>query len=186
MTRSAVIVLAVMLSLLCMNSESVHAKAGKAQQQPVQRPSKANFVGEVMSVDLQSHIMKVRSGGTVVNFDISHPVLKGFDSLFSIKKGQAVGIRYLPDAIHIERVSALPAPAATATKAQPDKKPKFARRQKSDGLSFSDVDNNKDGSISPIELCVIIPGLTMEQFKKYDTNRDGRLSKAEFEQIKLR
>jgi hypothetical protein len=184
MTRSVLIVLAAMLSLLCMNSESAHAKAAKAQQQPAQRSSKPNFVGEVMSVDLQSHIMKVRSGGTVVNFDISHAVLKGFDSLFSIKKGQAVGIRYLPDAIHIEKMSGLPAPAATATKAQPDKKPKFARRQKSDGLNFSDVDNNKDGSISPIELCVIIPGLTMEQYKQYDTNRDGRLSKGEFDQIR--
>ena len=186
MTRSALIVLAAMLSLLFMNGEGVHAKTGKAQQQPANRSVKPNFVGEVMSVDLQSHIMKVRSGGTVINFDISHAVLKGFDSLFSIKKGQAVGIRYLPDAIHIERVSALPAPASTATKAQPDKKPKFARRQTSDGVSFYGVDNNKDGYISPIELCVVIPGLTMEQFRQYDTNRDGRLSKAEFDQVKLK
>jgi Ca2+-binding EF-hand superfamily protein len=48
------------------------------------------------------------------------------------------------------------------------------------------VDNNKDGYISPIELCVLFPNLTMEQFRQYDTNRDGLLSKAEFDQIKLK
>jgi Ca2+-binding EF-hand superfamily protein len=56
---------------------------------------------------------------------------------------------------------------------------------KTDGKSFADVDNNKDGKISAIELSVVIPGLTMEQFRQYDKNHDGYLNKAEFEQIAL-
>ncbi len=186
MTRRVLIVLATMLSLLLMGTEALHAKTGKAEQQPASRSVKPNFVGEVVRVDLESHIMTVRSGRTMINFDISHAVLKGFDSLFAVKKGQAVGIRYLPDAIHIEKMTAQPPLASPAPKAQADKKPKFARRQKGNGLSFSEVDNNKDGSISPVELCVVIPNLTMEQFRQYDTNHDGRLSKSEFEQVKVR
>ena len=57
---------------------------------------------------------------------------------------------------------------------------------KTDGKSFAEVDNNKDCKISPIELCVLVPDLTMEQFRQYDKNHDGHLDKAEFGQIKLK
>ena len=56
---------------------------------------------------------------------------------------------------------------------------------KTDGKSFADVDNNKDGKISAMELSVVIPNLTVEQFRQYDKNHDGYLNKAEFEQIAL-
>jgi len=58
------------------------------------------------------------------------------------------------------------------------------RRAKTDGQNFEDVDNNKDGWISPVELCVLIPDMTMEQFRKYDKNGDGRLDRVEYGQIK--
>lgn len=186
MAKSVVIVIAIMLSVTFMKVGAVHAGTKQAAQKPASSSSKPNFVGEVVNVDLQSRTMTLRNGRNLINFDISNAVLKGFGSLTDIKRGQTVGVRYLPDAIHVERGAALTASAPPTKNAQSAKKPQFSRRVKTDGLSFSDVDNNKDGHISPIELCVPFPNLTMEQFRQYDTNHDGRLDKAEFGQIKLK
>jgi hypothetical protein len=195
MTKRVLLIITAMLSLAFMQTVAVHATTKQTAQKPASSPSKPNFVGAVVNVDLQSRIMTLRNGRNLINFDISNAVLKGFGSLTDIKKGQTVGVRYLPDAIHVEKTtaSAAPAPAVetaekppTAKKPQTTKKPQFARRVKTDGLGFSEVDNNKDGYISPVELCVVIPSLTMEQFRQYDTNHDGRLDKAEFGQVKLK
>jgi hypothetical protein len=183
MARSIVIVIAIMLSVTFMHVGAVHARSKQAAQKPASSSSKPNFVGEVVNVDLRSRTMTLRNGRSLINFDISNAVLKGFGSLTDIKRGQTVGVRYLPDAIHVEKTTASAAPASAVEKT---KKPQFSRRVKTDGLSFSDVDNNKDGYISPIELCVPFPNLTMEQFRQYDTNHDGRLDKAEFGQVKLK
>ena len=186
MVKSVVIVIAIMLSLTFMQVGAVHAGTKQAAQKPASSSIKPNFVGEVMNVDLQSRTMTLRNGRNLINFDISNAVLKGFGSLTDIKRGQTVGVRYLPDAIHVERTGAVTASAPPTKKVQTAKKQQFSRRVKTDGLSFFDVDNNKDGHISPIELCVPFPNLTMEQFRQYDTNHDGRLDKAEFGQIKLK
>ena len=189
MAKSAVVVIAIMLSVTFMQVKAVHARTKQAAQKPASSSSKPNFVGEVVNVDIQSRTMTLRNGRNLINFDISNAVLKGFGSLTDIKRGQTVGVRYLPDAIHVEKTTASAASASaveTTKKQQTTKKPQFSRRVKTDGLSFSDVDNNKDGYISPIELCVPFPNLTMEQFRQYDTNHDGRLDKAEFGQIKLK
>ena len=45
---------------------------------------------------------------------------------------------------------------------------------------FKDIDNNKDGKITPIELCVMVPDLTLQKFKEYDKNNDGCLNEREF------
>jgi Ca2+-binding EF-hand superfamily protein len=50
--------------------------------------------------------------------------------------------------------------------------------------SFRDIDNNKDGKITPIELCVIVPDLTLQKFKEYDKNKDGCLNESEFNAVK--
>jgi len=186
MANKVVIVIAIMLSVTFTQVGAVHARTKQAAQKPASSLSKPNFVGEVVNVDLGSRTMTLRNGRNLINFDISNAVLKGFGSLTDIKRGQTVGIRYLPDAIHIERGGTLAPSAPPAKSAQSAKKPQFARRVKTDGFSFFEVDNNKDGYISPIELCVPFPNLTMEQFKQYDTNHDGRLDKAEFGQIKLK
>ncbi len=53
-------------------------------------------------------------------------------------------------------------------------------RDKPRSLEFRDVDNNKDGKISPIELSVVFPDLTMQKFKEYDKNGNGFLDESEF------
>ncbi|HOE16583.1 MAG TPA: EF-hand domain-containing protein [Syntrophorhabdaceae bacterium] len=49
---------------------------------------------------------------------------------------------------------------------------------------FRDVDNNKDGKVSAVELSVIFPDLTLQQFREYDKNRDGVLDEQEFRAAK--
>lgn len=49
---------------------------------------------------------------------------------------------------------------------------------------FWDVDNNKDGKISPIELSVLFPDLTLQQFREHDKNGDGFLNEQEFRAAK--
>jgi hypothetical protein len=49
---------------------------------------------------------------------------------------------------------------------------------------FWDVDNNKDGKISPVELTVLFPDLTLQQFREHDKNGDGFLNEQEFRTAK--
>jgi hypothetical protein len=57
-------------------------------------------------------------------------------------------------------------------------------RDKPRSSEFRDVDNNKDGKISPVELTVIFPDLTLQQFREYDKNGDGFLDEPEFRAAK--
>lgn len=176
---------------------AAQGKTGTSAQRSQSARGRVDFVGEVLKVDTHSQSMTLRSGGNTVSFDISNAVLQGYGSIAGIKMGDRIGAGYTRDGIHITKLSGM------TEKTVPDKnlpekgvpvlpraqKPKksslFARRTKTDGKSFADVDNNKDGKISAIELSVVIPGLTMEQFRQYDKNHDGHLDRAEFEQIKL-
>jgi hypothetical protein len=49
---------------------------------------------------------------------------------------------------------------------------------------FSDVDNNKDGKVSAVELTVLFPDLTLQQFREYDRNGNGSLDESEFRTAK--
>ena len=102
-------------------------------------------------------------------------------------------VGYTTDGIHITKSSKIAVQAGqerafgeeTPSVHKPKKPPLIARISRTNGKSFAGVDNNKDGRISPIELSVLIPNLTMEQFRQYDKNHDGHLDKAEFDRIKL-
>jgi hypothetical protein len=191
MAKHRILSLAIVLSVACSIALVVRGETKAAARESQTARGGAGFVGEVVSVDLVARSMTLRSGGSKVNFDISNPVLQGYGNLAGIKKKDRVRARYTADGIHIAKSSAIAGKSDSDTVAAPapvqtPKKPlRIARRVKTDGKSFTDVDNNKDGKITPIELSVIIPNLTLEQFRQYDKNHDGYLDKVEFEQIKL-
>lgn len=57
-------------------------------------------------------------------------------------------------------------------------------RDKPRSSEFRDVDNNKDGKVSAVELTVLFPDLTLQQFREYDKNGDGVLDEPEFRAAK--
>jgi hypothetical protein len=187
----------IVFGLVCLVAPVVQGKTGTSTQRYQSVRARVDYVGEVLKVDADSRSMTLRSGGSTVNFDISNAVLQGYGTITGIKKGDRVGAGYTKDGIHITKLPRVAEKTGPETgppeknvpgspHVQKPKKPSpFARRAKTDGKSFADVDNNKDGKISPVELSVVIPDLTVEQFRQYDKNRDGYLNKAEFEQITL-
>ena len=193
MAKNRLLVVAISMCAVCLVASAVQAKKGTSAQQSRGSRGRVDFVGDVVKMDPESRTMTLRSGGHAVSFDVSNAVLKGYGSIAAIKKGDRVGAGYTTHGIHITKLSKIAAQAGTgkafgegAPSLNRPKKPSlFARRTKTDGKSFADVDNNKDGRISPIELSVLIPNLTMEQFRQYDKNHDGHLDKAEFDRIKL-
>ncbi|HUJ90115.1 MAG TPA: EF-hand domain-containing protein [Syntrophorhabdales bacterium] len=196
MAKYQTLVVAIVLGATLI-APAARGKTGTSAQRSQSARGPVDFVGEVLKVDTYSQSMTLRSGGNMVSFDISNAVLQGYGNIAGIKKGDRIGAGYTKDGIHITKLSRmaektvpeknLPEKGVPALpRAQKPKKPSlFARRIKTDGKSFADVDNNKDGKISAIELSVVIPGLTMEQFRQYDKNHDGYLDRAEFGQIKL-
>lgn len=142
-------------------------------------------VGQVTSVDLVLNLMTLRVGASSITVDISSPILKGYNSVTDIKKGQIVAVRYTATAIYIERAkgTGTGVEKSVPVSPRPTKRASLPRRARTDGRSFDDVDNNKDGLISPVELSVVIPDMTMEQFRTYDKNGDGRIDRFEYGQI---
>jgi hypothetical protein len=202
MTKHRILIPAIVLSVICIIAPEVQGKTGVSSQRSSRPPGHLDFVGEVLGVDTAAQNMTLRSGRNTVTFDISNPVLQGYGSVAAIKKGDRVGVGYTAVGINIAKSpritegsaqgkagldkSGPEKSVATPSRVQTPKKTlRIARRTKTDGKSFSGVDNNKDGKISPIELCVVIPNLTTEQFRQYDKNHDGYLDRAEFGQIKL-
>lgn len=184
--RVSIPVVAVLVAcLVCSMSHSVHAKGKDSSNRPQESPRKPATVGQVISVDPFSNLMTLKSGSNTITVDISSPILKGYASVTEIKKGQMVAVRYTAQAIHIEKATATSTSVEKQAPSTPktSKTAKLPRREKTNGQGFEDVDNNKDGWISLIELSVLIPDLTREQFRKYDTNGDGRLDRIEYGQI---
>jgi hypothetical protein len=172
--------------LICGVSLPAHAKSKGPSTRPPEPGRKPATVGQVISVDPFSNLMTLRTGNSTITVDISSPILKGYASVTEIRRGQVVAVRYTANAIHIEKTTGTTASIEKSAPVSPrtTKKEKLPRRAKTDGQNFEDVDNNKDGWISPVELCVLIPDMTMEQFRKYDKNGDGRLDRVEYGQIK--
>ncbi len=196
--RASVVVI---LFVTILAASTVRGMAATSPQRPQGAKGRIDLTGAVLKVDTESRSMTLRSGSNTVSFDISNAVLRGYNSIWNIKKGDRVAAGYTADGIHITKLSKVPekdlqqkpsvakSPAESTNVTPPARKPKkpspFARRMKTDGKSFADVDNNKDGKISPVELSVVVPTLTMEQFHQYDKNHDGHLDRAEFGQVKL-
>ena len=185
MRVSIPVVAIVIACLICGISLPAHAKSKDSSARPPEPARKPATVGQVTSVNPFSNLMTLRSGNSSITVDISSPILKGFSSVTDIKKGQMVAVRYTANAIHIEKATGMSASIEKSTPVSPKttKKAALPRRARTDGQSFEDVDNNKDGWISPVELCVIIPDMTMEQFRTHDKNKDGRLDRVEYGQI---
>ena len=190
MVKDRALVVAIMLGATFFAVTAVQGKTGTPVRQSHASRGRVDVTGQVLKVDINARSMTLRSGGSMVNLDISNPVLQGYGSVTAIKKGDRVGAGYTANGIRITklpRTGGLPEESLpTPSSVQKPKKPSpFARRMNTGGKSFADVDNNKDGKITPIELSVVIPDLTMEQFRQYDKNHDGHLNRAEFEQITL-
>lgn len=167
----AFIIFTAVLTFLLVLTQKVHS--GKA------------ITGHVIKVDGERKVITVKIAARPVNLDISNLSLKGYKNIEEIKKNDWITILYTPYGTTIIR----PLKKQLEQK-QTDLEPKktvetkktHSRlvRVKSRGNSFSDVDNNGDKKISPVELSVVFPELTMEKFKTYDKNKDGFLDEGEF------
>jgi hypothetical protein len=158
------------------------------------------YDGKVVRIDFASRVLSVRGGGGVVSFDVSNPTLSGFKSIADIRSGDMVGLSYTESGIRIVRLSGKGAAIAqekssskrepsdgSVSGAQPAQggkqsriSKKLPRRQTKTGSDFDDVDANKDGKVSPVELSVIIPDITMDRFRQYNKSGRGYLDRTEF------
>ena len=158
-------------------------KVEKAGKQKARGGS--GFVGVVVAVDQTTKIISVKGRGRIVTFDASSPTFRGFRRLEDVKVGTYAAVSYTRDGTRISKASKREAAAGperseerpTAAKKEPRKR--IARVQ-AKGISFFDVDENKDGKITPVELSVVVSDLTMEQFKAHDKNGDGCLNQSEY------
>ncbi len=171
-------------------SEGMHAD--KSQKLKFRVKSKGDFVGKVDTININDKIISVRNKGLLVTFDVTNPRLIGYKSIDQIKSGDPVSISYTGDGIIISRFTGKIPVMPTGPAFSQQKRTAYASkkggpvrvRERSSSTAFNDVDHSSDGRISPAELSAVMPGLTMEQFKRYDKNGDGCLSKSEYDAIR--
>jgi hypothetical protein len=150
----------------------------------------SGLTGAVASIDVFGGSMAVKWNKAVVVFDLKNPELKGYRNVSDIRKGDVVTVTYVKNGIRVVkggqagedkkgelRKSGEEKKVETRKRGN-DTRPRVALRSR--GTSFEDVDENKDGVVSAAELSQIVPGLTRQQFRQYDTNGDGRLDRKEF------
>jgi hypothetical protein len=148
------------------------------------------FTGTVIDVNAAVQTISVKDKGRTVTFDVSNPVLKGYRSIAGIRVGDRIALAYTRDGISITKLSGKGSRAEVErprAKPEPKKSKKEGRIRvaaRTQGTDFDDVDENKDGKVSPVELSVILPSLTLEDFRKHDKNGDGYLNRSEFKPIK--
>jgi len=170
------------------------ATTGLTQEKPAEQSpkiklrvrTKGDFVGKVVRFDTTNKIISVKNRGVLVTFDVANPRLIGYKTLDQIKPGDSVSVSYTGDGAIISRftgkIPVMPAgPSQQKRTASVSKKGGPVRvKERTNSTAFNDVDHNADGKISPAELSAVVPGLTMEQFKKYDRNGDGCLDRGEY------
>ncbi len=157
---------------------------------------RAPVTGRVVYVNAVAETLTVRTGTNAITFDASNPTLAGFRSLAEIRTGDWVAVSYTGWGIMIRKGKGQ-AEARTRTSGSPfilDETPVKKQKQKQahastalpraqrqqKGESFDDVDVNKDGKITPVELSTLIKNITMEMFRQYDRNGDGFIDRPEF------
>ncbi len=175
------------------------ARSGPKTTRPAHPPQReggrAPVVGRVVYVNAVAETITVRTGANTVTFDASNPTLSGFRSLAEIRTGDWVAVSYTGWGITIRkgkgeaevpaRTSGSPfildeGPAKKQKQKQAHASTALPRRHQQKGESFDDVDVNKDGKITPVELSTLIRNITMEMFRQYDRNGDGVIDRTEF------
>ncbi len=144
------------------------------------------FTGVVVGVNIPSRTISVRDRGYTVTFDATNPVFSGYRGLMDVRVRHRVAVSYVGDGVRIARLTGKhepqeKEPSAALQKKQgkgPAKLQKRERRGVTGG--FEDVDANKDGRVTAVELSVIVTDITMDRFRQYDKDGDGCLSKTEF------
>lgn len=171
-------------------------KASKPSKVIIKARSKGDFFGTVAHINLADKTISVRNKGIVVTFDVRNPIIKDYKNLEQIRIGDKIAISYRGDNTRISKATGIHGMAQediTKTPQEPgkmkhgstktDKKRPVRVKERTNSCHFSDVDNNSDGKITPIELSAVIPDLTVEDFKKYDRNGDGYLNESEYNAI---
>lgn len=164
----------------------------------VKTKQKVDFSGTVNSVDPSSASLSIRNQGKTISFDMSRVILMGYESIGEIKKGDKISVGYTAYGLQIRKgifatTHQDTAPRRQATSQKVTIRVDTAKQKKGAPIrmvdnrypkSFNTIDNNKDGKVTPIELCVLVPDLTLQRFKEYDKNGDGCLNESEFNTAK--
>jgi hypothetical protein len=160
-------------------------KASDGRKSSTSRGSKKAIEGRVIRLDQMAGILTTRVSGQIVTFDVSNPMFLGYRTLGDIRPGDSVAVAYTATGVSVARLSGKRAHSLVeevAPKAEPPKTAKklLKRNAGTNGDTFDDADVNKDGMVTPVELSVVIPDITMERFRHHDKNGSGRLDKSEF------
>jgi len=172
----------------------------------VRTKQKVDFSGAVTNLDPSTATLSIRSQGKTISFDMSRVILAGYGSTGEIKKGDDVSVGYTQFGLQVrkgafavthreavphrevvpqkETVAKKLVAKAETTKPQSQRSAPIRMIDNKHPTSYKDIDNNKDGKITPIELCVLLPDLTLQKFKEYDKNGDGWLNEREFNAVK--
>jgi hypothetical protein len=164
----------------------------------VKTKQKVDFSGAVTNVDPATATLSIRSQGKTITFDMSRVILVGYGSTGEIKKGDVVSVGYTQFGLQVQKGAFAvthpekvphqevipPKAAAKIETVKPRRTTPVRMRDNRNQTSFRDIDNNKDGKITPIELCVLVPDLTLQKFKEFDKNKDGCLNEGEFSAVK--
>ena len=166
----------------------------------VKTKQKVDFSGTVTNIDPVAATLSVRSQGKTISFDMSRVILMGYGNTGEIKKGDMVSVGYTQfglqiqkgafavthreSASHQEVVTQKVIAKSETTKSRSQRGTPIRMKDNKYPTSFKDIDNNKDGKITPIELCVVVPDLTLQKFKEYDRNNDSCLNEQEFGTVK--
>ena len=159
------------------------------------------FTGKVTRIDTGTREICLQTSDKHLAFDLVNPHFRGYQNVGDIKVGDTVSLGYIPGGIAIVKGETFPEDLKSQTvadnlspapRAKTNKSKKNTRnhgapvrvKYKVNRMSFTEVDNNKDGKISPIELGTVMPSVTIESFKRYDRNGDGCLDANEYRSVR--